>query len=74
MEVSKDALKNVGVLTEDDRPQLLVPSNELSDQSAICSELFISSVVFFIRDGRWSGCIKYLNRYYFSPWISNYVN
>lgn len=57
MEISKDAFKSVGVLTDDDRPQSLVPSNVLSEQDAICSELLISSVVHFIRDGRWPECI-----------------
>lgn len=67
MEISKDAFKSVGVLTDDDRPQSLVPSNVSSEQDAICSELLISSVVRFIRDGRWPECIKYFNRYYFNP-------
>jgi len=66
MEISKDAFKSVGVLTGDDRPQSLVPSNELSEQDAICSELLISSVIPFIRGGRWPECIKYFNRYYFN--------
>lgn len=56
--------QNVGVLIDGDRPQSLVPSNELSEQSAICSELLISSVVGFIRDGRWPECMKCFNRYY----------
>lgn len=74
MAVSKDTFKSVGVLTVDDRPHSLVPSDELSEQDAICSELLISSMVHFKRDGRWSECIRCFNRYYFNPWISNYVN
>lgn len=51
-------------LIDDDRPQSLVPSNELSEQNAICSELLISSMVHFIRDGRWPECMKCFNKYY----------
>lgn len=65
MEISKDAFKSVGVLTDDDGPQSLALSNESSEQNAICSVFIISSMVRFIRDGRRPECIKYFNRYYF---------
>lgn len=61
MEISKDAFKTVGVLIGDNRPQSLVLSNEFSEQNAICSELLISSMVRFIRDGRWPECMKLIS-------------
>lgn len=62
MAISKDAFKGVGVLIDDDRHPSLISSNDLSEQNAICSELLISSVVRFIRDGRWPESMKCFNR------------
>lgn len=64
MRISKEAFKSLGVLKDNDRPQLLIPSNELSEQNAICSELLINSMIRFIRHGRWPECMKCFNRYY----------
>lgn len=57
MEISKDVFQSIGILIGNNRPLPLIPSDELSEQDAICCELLISSVVGFIRDGRWPECI-----------------
>lgn len=74
MEISKDAFRSVGVLTGDASPQSLAPADKLSEQDAICSEHLSSSRLCFVRDGSCSECIKYFNRHFFKPWISNYIN
>lgn len=74
MEISKDAFRSVGVLTGDASPQSLAPADKLSEQDAICSEHLSSSRLCFVRDGSCSECIKYFNRHFFNPWISNYIN
>lgn len=73
MEIYKDAFRSVGVLTGDASPQSLAPADKLSEQDAICSEHLSSSRLCFVRDGSCSECIKYFNRHFFKPWISNYI-